>query len=150
MDLKYEFYINGKSEGIWNALVLPTKTRKIYYGCVIQSTFEVGSPLKYVGLDENEEEVVHIHGKVLEFKPNKIFSHSYIVGDAYIAGHEKFESRVTYELEPFGACTKLTVTHDQWIEGDPTYENTAKGYWILLCALKTFIETGNTLELSMH
>ena len=150
MDLKYEFYIGGKPERVWNALVSPEETKKIYYGSEIQSTFEVGSPLKYVGAGKDGKDTVHIHGKVLGFQPNKAFRHTYIVGESYIAGHSKFEPRISYELEPFGECTKLTVTHDQWTEGDPSYEATAEGWWKLLCVLKTLIETGKPLDLSVH
>jgi len=150
MDLKYEFYIGGKPVYVWNALVSPTETKKIYYGSEIQSNFEVGSPLKYVEPGKDGQETIYIHEKVLEFQPNKTFMHTYIIGDSYAVRHSKFKSRISYELEPFGVCTKLTVTHDQWTKGDPSYENTAKGWRKLLCVLKTLIETGKPLDLSVH
>lgn len=150
MDLKYEFYIGAPPERVWQALVSEPDTKKIYYGSALRSSFEAGAPFQYVGPGPEGKDVVHIRGKVLKYEPNKVFQHSYIVGDTYIPGHEKFESHVTYELEPLGNCTKLTVTHDHWTEGDPAYENTAKGWWKLLCSIKTLVETGKPLDFSVH
>jgi hypothetical protein len=148
MDLKYEFYIAAKPEDVWKVLVSPIETKKIYYGNEIQSTFKIGSPLRYVKLDKGGAEIDYIHGKILEFQPYKIFSHSLKVGETYGgANHVKFESRVTYALEPIGSCTKLTLTHDQWTEGDLIHASSASSWWVILSAIKTLVETGKTLNL---
>jgi len=55
---------------------------------------------------------------------------------------------VSYELTDTGGCVLLRVTHDSWQEGDPSRENTKKGWWKLLSAIKTWAETGETLDLS--
>jgi len=31
MDLKYEFYISAKPEDVWNALISPKETKKIFF-----------------------------------------------------------------------------------------------------------------------
>ena len=151
MDLKYEIYIAATPERVWSALTSPIETPKVYDDSVLQSTFEIGSPLKYCGPGIAGDQTVHIYGTVLQFEPNRRFSHTCKVGEAYGSEHAKYESRVTYELEPIGACTKLMVTHDHWSKGDPSYENTQKGGWSrLLSGLKTWVETGKTLDLRIH
>ena len=127
----------------------PDETKKYIYGSEIQSTFNIGSPVKWVGPGRGGPETVHVYGKVLEFEPSKAFSHTSRVGETYGTEHAKFESRVTYRLEPIGECTKLTLVRNQWPDGDLSYENTAaNGWWTLLSSLKTFIETGKPLELT--
>jgi hypothetical protein len=150
MDLKYVFYIGAKTEDVWNTLISPFETKKIFFGAEVQSSFQIGSPIKYVGPGNAGNETVHIYGKVLEFESNKKFTHTYIVGDTYSIGHQKFESSVSFELESLGTCTKLTLIHDHWTKDDPTYENTSKGWWIILCNLKTLLETGGPLAINMH
>lgn len=150
MDLRYEFYIAAPPERVWQALISEPDVKQIFYGSKLQSSFAAGAPFQYVGPGADGKEVTHIRGKVLEFEPNKLFRHTYIVGESYIPGHEKFESHVSYQLEPVGKCTKFTVVHDHWTKGDPAYDNTAKGWWKLLSALKTLAETGKPLDMSVH
>jgi len=39
-------------------------------------------------------------------------------------------------------ATKVTVTHDEWAEDDPTYAACADGWPRILSRLKTLLETG--------
>jgi uncharacterized protein YndB with AHSA1/START domain len=151
MDLKYEFYIGGTPEQVWNVLVSPAETRKVYFGSEIRSTFEIGSAMEYIGPGQDGNEIVHIYGKVLEFLPHKVFTHTCNIGKAYTQGDPRFqESRVSYLLEPVDGCAKLTVIHDKWSENDPAYENTAKNWWRVLSVIKTLVETGKPLALNVH
>jgi uncharacterized protein YndB with AHSA1/START domain len=147
MDLKYEFYISAKTEDVWNTLISPKETKKIFFGAEVQSTFQIGSSIKYVGPGNAGNETVHIYGKVLEFESNKRLTHTYIVGDTYSTVDKQFESNVSFELESLESCTKLTLIHNHWSKEDPTYENTSKGWRIILCNLKTLLETGRPLPI---
>ncbi|MBC9786349.1 SRPBCC domain-containing protein [Heliobacterium chlorum] len=150
MDLIYEFFIHGEPEQIWNVIVSGQETKKVYFGSEIQSTFEIGSPVKYVGPGLDGPSTVHIHGKVLKYEPLKTFVHSYKGGNAYLGGDPRHkESRVSYTLDLIGSCTKLTLIHDHWSEGDPSYESTKKGWWMLLSSIKSLVETGKPLDFSL-
>ena len=146
MILKYEFYIAGKPEQVWKALVSPDGTKKIFNGSVIESIFKVGSPFKYVGPGIGGPDTVHEYGKILAFDPPRVFSHTYKVGEVYGPEHAEYESRVTYELEPLYSSTRLIVTHDHWAAGDPAYDYAEKHWWKILSAIKTLVETGRTLD----
>jgi len=150
MDMQFEIYIAGTPERIWKALVSPEDTAKIFYGAELRSTFQVGAPFEYVGPGPDGKPVVHIFGKVLAFEPNRKFSHSCKVGEAWGADRAKFESRVTYRIEPVPNCTKLTVVHDQWMEGDPAYKGSLTGWPAVLSSIKTLVETGKPLDMPMH
>lgn len=144
--LHYEFYISGTPEQVWQALLTPEQTRKIYFGSVIESTFEVGSPIQYVGPGINGERTNQLYGEIVEYKPNEVFSHTAKIDTIFGAEHEGFSSRISYMLEPIGNCTKLVVIHDKWIKGDPSYDNTAKNWWMLLSSIKSLVETGQPLN----
>ncbi|BAU28407.1 carbon monoxide dehydrogenase subunit G [Aneurinibacillus soli] len=149
MDLRYEFYIGGTPEQVWKVLISPEETKKIYAGCVIRSTFKHGDPLQYVGPGLEGNETVHVYGTILEFERNKVFSYTQNTGKAYISNDKNYESRISFRLEPAGACTKLTLIHDQWSEKDPSYENSKKAWWLILCNSKSLVETGKTLDLGV-
>ena len=126
-DLTYVFYINGALEQVWQALVSPEASKKIAFGSELQSTFEVGSRLRWVGPGRDGEQTVHIYGDVLSFEPNRRFSYTCRVGEAYGAEHKDFESRVTYTLESAGPCTKLSLVHDQWSGRQPCVRGNSRG-----------------------
>ncbi|AZU60045.1 SRPBCC domain-containing protein [Neobacillus mesonae] len=147
-DLTYVFYIGGTPREVWEALISPEGTKKIYYGSVIHSTFQVGDPLEYVGPGVDGDETVHVYGKVLEHVPNQVLRFTHLVGKSYMKDNEQeYESRISYLLEPAGGCTKLTLIHDQWEEGDPYYENSDAAWWMILSNTKTLVETGKTLDI---
>lgn len=145
-DLYYETYIAGTPEQVWVVLTKPEGVKQIYYGSVLQSDFEVGSDMAYVGPGKGGPETVHIYGKILEWEPGKVFTHSCKVGDAYGEEHKKFETRVSYKLEPFGSTTKLTILQNCWQEGNPSYEGSKAGWPMMLSSIKTLVETGKALD----
>ncbi|MFE5322368.1 SRPBCC domain-containing protein [Paenibacillus sp. NPDC056579] len=144
-DLYYEFYVAGTPEQVWEALVSPEGVKAVYAGCVIESTFEAGASIQYVGPGNLGDRTVHVYGTILACEPNKTLSFTHYVGESYYEGQERYESRITYRIEPAGVSTKLMLTHDQWHEEDPSYKNTVSAWWFLLSSTKTWIETGKPL-----
>jgi len=61
-------------------------------------------------------------------------------------GQNDKASRATIELVPETEATKVTVTHDEWAEDDPTYAACADGWPRILSRLKTLLETGKTFK----
>lgn len=144
-DLYYEVYAAGTPERVWEALVSPEAVQAIYSGCVIQSTFENGASIQYVGPGKAGDQTVHVYGQILEHEPNRTLSFTHYVGESYYEGQPRYESRITYRIEPAGASTKLTLTHDRWHPDDPSYSNSANAWWFLLSSTKTWIESGKPL-----
>jgi len=146
MELKYEIYIDGQPEQIWGALVSPEGTRQVFYGCVIQSSFVPGEAFAYVGPGNDGDETVHLYGTVLAYEPNHKFSYLEHPGMSYHANHAELQSRVTFLLEKVGGCTKLTLVNDEWTENHPSFSNTEQSWWMILSNIKTYVETGKTLD----
>jgi uncharacterized protein YndB with AHSA1/START domain len=146
-ELKYELYIGGSPEQVWDVLVSPENVRKIYYGSIIESTFEIGSPIQYVGPGPDGNITVHVYGTVLEYIPNKVLSITHLVGESFRTDEKEYESRITFTLESVGESTKLILVHDQWSEDDPSYEGSSNIWPIILSNSKTLVETGKTLHL---
>jgi len=147
MELKYVFYIDAEPAKVWDALITPEGTRHTFFGCVIRSTFRVGEPYAYVGPGQDGDETVHVYGNILAFEPNKIFSYTEHPGPSYHANHAELEARITFTLEPAGKCTKLTVVHDRWTPGHPSVAKADESWWMMLSNIKTYVETGKTLDL---
>jgi len=147
MELKYEFYIGASPEQVWDILVTPEGTRKIFFGSELQSSFQVGEPFQYVGPGNDGDETVHVYGTVLAFEPNRLFSVLEHPGPSYYPNHAELESRITMTLETVGECTKLTLVNDQWSENHPSLKNTSSSWWMILSNIKTLAETGKTLNL---
>jgi uncharacterized protein YndB with AHSA1/START domain len=146
MDLKYELYIGAKPEDVWQVFISPEATKAIFFGSILNSTFEIGAPYEYIGPGNDGDETVHVYGKVLAFEPNRLMSYTEHPGPSYRENHAELETRVTLSLETVGNCTKLTLVNDQWPENHPSYENT-KGSWpMILSNIKSYVETGKTLD----
>ncbi|WP_053373103.1 SRPBCC family protein [Paenibacillus sp. FJAT-27812] len=146
MEFKYEFYIGASPEKVWNAFVSPEGTRQTFFGCVIDSTFEVGSSYRYVGPGADGDETVHIYGTILAYEPNKILSYLEHPGPSYRENHAELESTITFKLEEVGATTRLTVINHAFTENHPGLETVDSQWWMILNNLKTFIETGKNLD----
>ncbi|OXM85694.1 SRPBCC family protein [Paenibacillus rigui] len=146
MELRYEFYIGAQPEQVWDVLVSPEGVRETLFGCTLETTFEAGAPFQYVGPGNDGDQTVHVYGTIAACEPHKVFSYYEHPGPSYHANHEELQSRVTFTLEPSGQCTKLTLVNDQWTPDHPSFPNTQKHWWMILSNMKTYAETGKTLQ----
>jgi uncharacterized protein YndB with AHSA1/START domain len=146
MDLKYVLYIGAKPEDVWKIFVTPEGTKAIFFGCILKSTFEIGAPYEYIGPGNDGDETVHVYGNVLAFEPNQAMSYTEHPGPSYRDNHAELETRVTLTLETVGNCTKLTLINDQWPANHPSYESTKESWPMILSNIKTYAETGKTLD----
>ncbi|MCK9860687.1 SRPBCC family protein [Paenibacillus sp. ATY16] len=146
MELNYVFYIDASPEQVWQTLVSPEGTRSTFFGTVLNSTLEPGSSFEYVGPGADGENTVHVYGTILEADPGKSLSYLEHPGPSYRDNHDELESRVTFTLETVGSCTKLTLVNDQWTPDHPSFANSKEHWWMMLSNIKTYTETGKTLD----
>lgn len=146
MELQYIFYIGATPEHVWNTLVSPEGTRSTFFGAALNTTLEPGAAFQYVGPGHDGDETVHVYGTILQAVPGKVLSYLEHPGASYRDNHADLESRVTFTLEPVGGCTKLTLTNDQWTPGHPSFANAKEHWWMILSSIKTYAETGKTLD----
>jgi uncharacterized protein YndB with AHSA1/START domain len=151
----YEIYIKATPQAIWDAITKPEWTAKYGYQSPIEYDLRPGgkfvahsSPaLLAAGLPD-----VAVDGEVIEADPPRKLVHTYrfLFSDQHKA--EGF-TRVTYEIEPTGSFSRLTVTHE--LKGAPMMaamvaskfsEMGGGGWGWILSDMKSVLETGKTLS----
>lgn len=146
MEFKYNFYIDADREKVWNALVSPEGTRSSFFNCVLDSSLTEGAPFAYVGPGAEGDKTVHVYGTVLASEPGHKLVLLEHPGPSYHDNHAELESRITFSLETVGGCTKLTLVNDNFTPAHPALERTEQSWWMVLSSIKTFAETGKTLD----
>jgi uncharacterized protein YndB with AHSA1/START domain len=138
--LHFVFYIAAPPEKIWEGLVSPESNRIIFMGAEIETDLKPGGPMNWVGKDTDGKRVAYVRGEVLRADPPRSLQYTF----AYASSNDF--SRVTIELVPETEATRVSVTHDQWADGDGTYTSCADGWPRILSRLKTLLETGKTFR----
>jgi uncharacterized protein YndB with AHSA1/START domain len=138
--LHFIFYIAAPPEKVWEGFVSQESNRTIFAGAQFHADLAAGGPIEWVGPGADGKPTAYVRGKVLRCEPTRLLQYTFAMGQS-----DKF-SRATIELEPETEATKVTVTHDEWAEGDPAYTACADGWPRILSRLKTLIETGKTFK----
>jgi uncharacterized protein YndB with AHSA1/START domain len=141
----YSVFIRATPEQVWDAITKPEFTVQYFYGSVIDSTFEAGSPYNGWSADRQQQ---YVDGEVLESDPPRLLRHTWRSLWSDDARNEP-HSRVSWEIEQQdGGVTKLTVVHDRLEASPRTAEEVAGGWMYVLSGLKTLLETGEPLARS--
>jgi uncharacterized protein YndB with AHSA1/START domain len=139
----YSVFIRATPEQVWDGITKPEFTARYFYGSVIDSSYEPGTP--YLGWAEDRS-MQYVDGEVIEADPpRKLVTTWRAVYDPETAAEP--HSRVTWEIEAAGEhVTKLTVIHDELEAAPKTAANVAGGWSFVLSGLKTLLETGEPLS----
>jgi uncharacterized protein YndB with AHSA1/START domain len=140
-DTIYVTYIVTTPEKLWAALTGPEFTRQYFFGARVESDWKVGSVVQYFRPDGT----LDVQGKVLECSPPRRLSITW-----HVEWHEGFRKLpacvVTFQLDHLGDVVRLTMTesHPEPID-DRLLEGGRRGWPVILCSLKTLLETGKAL-----
>lgn len=140
----YVTYIAVKPQQLWNALTSRRFTPKYFFGRKVESSWEVGSAITF-WTPEGEKDV---YGEILAFEPGRLLSYTF--RHPLDETKRKKPSQVRFELTPMGTCVKLMLIHKNLLaedrEEDPnTFRGVNNGWPAILSALKTLLETGESL-----
>lgn len=135
----YEVYIAATPERVWQALTDSELTKQYYYDNTVESDWKPGSPLVY----RNPDGTAAIECEIVEADPPRKLVHSF-----FFPGTDESPSRCTWSIEPRGAASLLTLTHDEFDGETSTFKSVAHGWVPILSGLKTLLETGKPLEIS--
>jgi uncharacterized protein YndB with AHSA1/START domain len=138
--LHFVFYFAAPPEKVWEGFVSSESNRVIFGGAELEVDLKPGGPMNWVGAGPDGTRSVYVRGEVLHVEPPKLLQYSFALGSSSNV------SRVTIELVPESEATKVSVTHDQWAEGDIGFASCADGWPRILSRLKTLIETGKTFK----
>ncbi|AXK36694.1 MarR family transcriptional regulator [Streptomyces armeniacus] len=154
----YVTYIQTTPEKLYEALTKPEFTKVYFSDTGPQSTWEVGSPVRWKSDPAGEFE--ELGQRVLAAEPGKRLSytwhtlqpmHQEMLGmsDEEFEEARKERSQVTFEIEPAEEASlgvKLTIIHDGFDSADSKMLASVSGGWVMiLSALKTMLEGGKTV-----
>jgi len=142
----YVTYIGAAPDRVWQALTDGALTRQYWHGRRVESDWKVGSTVTF-WYDAADGEVVSDRGIVLESKPPRHLSYTFHV-EFIDELKDEHPSRVTFDLEPVGDETRLTLTHDEFEPRSRVLEGCRTGWPAILSSLKSLVETGEPLAIS--
>lgn len=142
----YQLYIKASPEQVWEAITSNEFRSKYFHGSIVESTFKPGTRIRAWSPDRSE---LWNDNEVLESDPPRRLVHTWSsLYDTEMAAEP--ESRVTWEITPQdGGISKLTLTHDRLDRSPKTAGSVSGGWMLILCGLKTVVETGEPLTASL-
>jgi len=141
----YVTYIRTTPQKLWQALIDPEFTRQIWCDTWQDCDWKPGSSWRLMIPDGR----VGDSGVVLEIDPERRLVLSWenqFIPELKAEGH----SRMTYTIEPQGEMVKLTVLHEHPKPDSKLISGVSSGWPMILCSLKSLLETGQALEATRH
>jgi DNA-binding transcriptional ArsR family regulator/uncharacterized protein YndB with AHSA1/START domain len=137
----YSVFVRSSQERLWQAITDGAETERYYYGTRVESSWEVGAPLRYA----NPDGTAAADGTVLEIEPGKrvtMLFHPRWDPELEAAG----PVRMTWEITPAqdGVC-RLTVTVLDLVPGSRTETDFVGGVVWIVSGLKSWVETCQVL-----
>jgi uncharacterized protein YndB with AHSA1/START domain len=132
-------YIETTPEKLWEALTSGAFTRLYWFGRRIESDWTVGAPVRFY---DSADDSLTDSGEVLVYDEPKTLAYTF---KNEVSADEQVPGRVTFTIEPRSTTVvKLEVVHDEIAED--TVEGWRNGWGPILANLKTYLETGRTLQ----
>jgi uncharacterized protein YndB with AHSA1/START domain len=135
----YTIYIASTPEKVFKALTDTDATAKFWFGHAAASNWKVGSPI-----DFHREGKLTLRGQIIENDPPRRLSYTFQPMHEPHNGSEQ-PSRVVFDLEQQKDQVKLTVTHDDFVEGTKMFAGISQGWPLVLSSLKSYLETNHVL-----
>lgn len=145
-DFVYVTLIAASPARVWEALTTAEFTRQYWHSTRVQSDWQEGGDIVFM-VDGDDGERVGCEGKLLkvDFPTELSYTWSF-PGNSELADEEP--SRVSFQLEPVGEHTKLTVVHDQFPAQSKMLGLVSGGWPYVLAGLKTLLETDAAIDFS--
>jgi uncharacterized protein YndB with AHSA1/START domain len=139
----YETFVKATPERVWQAITDPEYTRRYFHATAVTSTFEPGSPVRYVMADGSDA----VEGVIEEIEANRrLVMTWHVLYDAALA--EEPVSRVEWVLTPANddaTVTRVTLRHLDLGASPGVWASVELGWVGVLDSMKTLLETGEAL-----
>ena len=142
-DYVYVVAIAKPPEEVWRGLTSPEFTRQYWHKTAVSSDFTVGSRIEFL----TEDGHIGGEGEILSVDCPVELSFTWQFPRNPETARE-LPSRVTFRLEPIATGTRLTVIHDRFPENSKMYELIEPGWPLVICGLKTLLESGEAVDFS--
>ena len=133
----YVTYIRTSREKLWHALTTREVIEQYRFGMSVESEWQVGSAWRMYA-----DGSLMDSGEILESVSQTRLAMSWLnewKPDFKAEGH----SRCVYEIEPTGACAKLTLTHSMERPDSSFIAAVSQGWPMVISNLKSLLETGD-------
>jgi uncharacterized protein YndB with AHSA1/START domain len=140
---RYVTYIRTTPAELWHALTTNEAIRQYWFGISADSTWEAGTSWRFA-----YDGRLMDSGEILESVPRKRLVRSW-VNEWKPAFKAEGSSLCTYELEPLGACVRLTVTHSLERPDSRFIAAVSQAWPMCIANLKSLLETGS-VALTQH
>jgi len=141
MDKKFDAQasttIHAAPDRVWKALTDPALIKQYFFGTDVVTDWKVGSPILYKG--EWQGKTFEDKGKILKFEPNHLLQTTHWSPLSGVPDTPENYHTVSYELEPAGNDTKLTLRQDN-NANEKEKADSEKNWRMMLDGLKKLLE----------
>jgi uncharacterized protein YndB with AHSA1/START domain len=134
-ELLHRITIAAPVEAVWAELTRLDGRQRAMMDTVLDTALEPGAPLYYKSPDGKR---VFIVGRVISVEPPRRLSHT-----QRVTTRDDPFTLVTWELEPVGEGTRVTLRHTGWPEDTKKLDQVDGTWAMILPELKRVLETGD-------
>lgn len=154
----YTTYIEAPPELVWRGLTDPAFTRR-YWGMEFETDWKPGSRFAVIHTKSDRE--IRVADEQMVIKESDPYRRLSYAWEAYpkeladLIGYsdevreraaQEPRSTATFDLQPVGEQTKLTVTHSGFQPGSVVFPSISEGWPKVVSWLKSFLESGRWRE----
>jgi len=132
-----ETEISASPEKVWSALTDPAQIKKYMFGTEVATDWQPGSPITWQG--EYEGKPYQDKGEILEVERNRRLRLTHF---SAMSGQDDVPENyhtLTYELEPRGAGTHLSLSQDNNASDDEV-KHSSDNWSAMLTGIKDLVE----------
>ena len=123
---------------VWEAITDPDLVRKYFFGTVLTTEWNIGSPITFRG--EWNGKRYEDRGTVLSFAPLRELSFSYWSSFSGIEDKPELRQVIRYELAETDGGVRITI-HQSNTDTQERADHSAKNWQVVLDGLKTVVES---------
>lgn len=139
----YVTYIRTTPEKVFEAITKPEIARRYWGHENVSQDWQPGSGWQHVRTDVTR--TVDLVGEVISSDPPRQLVISW-ANESQKDDPDQY-SRVTFDIEEQDDMVRLTVTHDDLQPDSGMLNGISKGWPLVLSSMKSFLETGDGLDL---
>jgi uncharacterized protein YndB with AHSA1/START domain len=125
---------------VWKAITDPDVVRKYFFGTLLTTEWNIGSPITFRG--EWEGKPYEDRGTVLSFAPPRELSFNYWSSFSGIADKPELRQTIRYELAEVDGSVRVTI-HQSNTNTQERADHSAKNWKVVLDGLKSVVESGS-------
>jgi len=131
--------INAPIEKVWDALTKPELVKKYFFGTMVNTDWQVGSPITFTG--EWNGKAYQDKGEILEIEKGKHVMYTYWSSMGGTSDVPENYLKVTYDLEAKDSKTMVTIASEN--KDEESKKHSENNWDMVLQKLKDMLEQGS-------